>query len=247
MTCDECRVALSAQLDGERHESAPDEVDAHIAGCPACREWYDDAAALTRVARTAPAGDAIDVTDAVLPAAPQPARIPIGLVLRVALAVVAMAQLMIGVLQLVGIEVAADHIHVGSPAGDHTGNESAAWDIAIGAGFLWIAARRGRPAGALPILTVFVAALVVLNINDLAGGRTDLAHVATHSFVAVGYVIVLALLLPAATAHRPPPDRSRNGRDRDEHRDSTDGTRVRQLPHPRPTFDRRANEARKAA
>ena len=189
---------------------------------------------------------AIDVVDAVLDAAPSPARLPMGLVLRVALAIVAVAQLLIGVLQLLGIEIAADHIHVGSLAGDHTGNESAAWDIAIGAGFLWIAARRGRPTGTLPILTVFVAALVVLNVNDLAGGQTDLAHVATHSFVAVGYLIVLALMHPAFEAHRPPPGRA-DGGDPERRPDHNERPSVQHLPQPRRTFDHRANEARKAA
>lgn len=236
---------MSAQLDGEEHDFAPDDVDAHLVRCAACRQWHDDAAAVTRLARTAPAGVAIDVTDAVLPAAPAPARAPIGLVLRVALAVVAMAHLAIGVLQLAGIEVAADHIHVGSPAGDHTGNESAAWDIAIGAGFLWIAARRSRPTGMLPILTVFVAALVVLNISDLVNGRTDFAHVATHSLVAVGYVIVLALLHPAARAYRPPPGRSRGGRGRNNERSA--GAQLRELARPRPSIERHAGEARRAA
>lgn len=247
MTCDECRVALSAQLDGEEHDFGPDDVDAHLAHCLTCRQWFDDAAAVTRLARTVSATGAIDVTDAALAAAPTPARVPLGLVLRVALAIVAMAQLLIGVLQLAGIEVAADHIHVGSLTGDHTGNESAAWDIAIGAGLLWIAARRGRPTGALPILTVFVAALVVLNVNDLVTGQTDLTHVATHSFVAVGYVIVLALLHPAATAHRSPPDRSHGDAGLGGRSGSSDGVKIRQLPRPRPTFEGRANEARKAA
>lgn len=246
MTCDECRVALSARLDGEDDGSAPSDVHAHFDRCAACRTWYDEAAAVTRMARTTSAGEAIDVTDAVVAAAPSRNRVPSALVLRVALAIVAMAQLVIGALQLIGIEVAADHIHLGSLAGDHSGSESAAWDIAIGAGFLWIAARRGRPTGVLPILTVFVAVLVVLNVTDLINGRTDLAHVAVHSFVAVGYVIVLAMMHPAVAADRPPPGRSHGGGS-DNSTESPDGARIRQLPRPRPTFQRRANEARRAA
>jgi hypothetical protein len=75
----------------------------------------------------------------------------------------------------------------------HLWHESAAWNLAVGAAFLWIAARRGRPVGVVPLLTAFVAALVLLSAGDVIGGRVEAARLASHGFVVTGYLLVLAL------------------------------------------------------
>ncbi|HEY0636683.1 MAG TPA: zf-HC2 domain-containing protein, partial [Pseudonocardiaceae bacterium] len=53
MGCERIREALSSQLDGEATDpvTGQDEVDAHLAGCPACRSWLDGATLVTRHAR----------------------------------------------------------------------------------------------------------------------------------------------------------------------------------------------------
>ena len=53
----------------------------------------------------------------------------------------------------------------------HVWNESAAWNVAVGAGYLFIALRRTRPVGLVPMLTAFVGMLLLLSVNDLTGGR----------------------------------------------------------------------------
>jgi hypothetical protein len=60
--CARCREALSARLDGEDSAAETDAVDAHLAICVACRQFADDAARVTRLARTAVATQAPDVT-----------------------------------------------------------------------------------------------------------------------------------------------------------------------------------------
>jgi len=46
MRCQEARVLISARLDGELSQQEERELDAHLAGCPACRELAEDLSAL---------------------------------------------------------------------------------------------------------------------------------------------------------------------------------------------------------
>lgn len=50
--CTECREALSAELDGEPGGQESSGIDAHLARCGACRWFADEAARITRLART---------------------------------------------------------------------------------------------------------------------------------------------------------------------------------------------------
>lgn len=50
--CIQCREALSAGLDEEESAAEPGAVDAHLAICVACCQFADDAARITRLART---------------------------------------------------------------------------------------------------------------------------------------------------------------------------------------------------
>lgn len=206
--CERYREALSARLDGEDEPLRPAEVDAHLAGCPACRRWLDDAAAVTRLARTGPVPAGVDVTGAVLPAAPGPWRARLRTTLRVVLAGLGVAQLALGVLQTTALRAAAEPSQLHGTMADgatpgHLWHEAAAWNLAVGAGFLWAAVRRGRPGGIVPTLTVFVAALGVLSITDVLAGRVEAPRVASHAFILLGYLIVLALSRLSREA--PPP------------------------------------------
>src|SRR3984885_5224472 len=51
MDCTTAREAISARLDGERSDVEPDLVEAHLASCPACRAWREQAHEITRRAR----------------------------------------------------------------------------------------------------------------------------------------------------------------------------------------------------
>ena len=57
----------------------------------------------------------------------------------------------------------------------HLWHESAAWNVAVGAAFLFIALRRNRPSGLVPMLTAFVGMLApgaTAVIDDLTPGRS---------------------------------------------------------------------------
>jgi predicted anti-sigma-YlaC factor YlaD len=51
VSCDEAQEALSARLDGERAPVAGPALEAHLASCPACRNFVTGAGALRCLAR----------------------------------------------------------------------------------------------------------------------------------------------------------------------------------------------------
>jgi hypothetical protein len=60
--CTQCREAVSARLDGEESPVDSSAVDAHLATCPACNQFSDDAAQVTKLVRCAPATHAPDIS-----------------------------------------------------------------------------------------------------------------------------------------------------------------------------------------
>jgi anti-sigma factor RsiW len=146
MGCEQFRESLSARLDGEDGRAERATTEAHLAGCPACRRWFDAAATVTRLARTAQAPVGVQVDDAVLDAAPGPGRAWLAVALRALLGTLGAAQFLLGTARIGGVP-ATHHLHTGADAGGHLWHESAAWNVAVGAGFAWIALRRTRPAG----------------------------------------------------------------------------------------------------
>jgi predicted anti-sigma-YlaC factor YlaD len=212
MRCEQAREALSARLDGEDELGSGAGVDTHLDGCQACRQWFDDAAAMTRLLRTSvvarPTIDDRDLVGTVIAAAPGTRWARGGMALRAALAVVGFGQFVLGVAQVAALGMGPSGSAVGGMTADHLWHESAAWNIAIGAGYAWIAVRRSRPAGALPMLTAFVGVLLLLSIEDLATGEVAASALLTHGFVALGYVILLALRHPGFAAVTPPARRS---------------------------------------
>ncbi|MGH3429575.1 MAG: zf-HC2 domain-containing protein [Mycobacteriales bacterium] len=62
MNCVKYREALSAQLDGEETAAERGAIDAHLASCAACRRFADDAARVTRLARTSVVTQEPDIT-----------------------------------------------------------------------------------------------------------------------------------------------------------------------------------------
>ncbi|GIJ44497.1 membrane protein [Virgisporangium aliadipatigenens] len=231
MGCERYREALSARLDGE--PDGVEDVDAHLAGCAGCTEWFTRAGALAGLtARAAEPGPAPSVDlDAILDAVP-PRRLPIlGNVLRVALGLLGTAQVFLGMLQIanggtIDPQVTGEH---GATPG-HLWHESAAWNVALGAGFVFVAVRRTRPTGLVPTLTAFVGVLALLSANDLLLGRVDVERLVTHGSILAGYLIVVALTRPVFNQGDPPSGR---GTDRTRLRAILDGAEP-VLPAPRP-------------
>ncbi|MEV0128005.1 zf-HC2 domain-containing protein [Dactylosporangium sp. NPDC050688] len=217
--CMRYREALSARMDGEDEPVAPALVDAHLTQCEACRQWQAHAVSATRMVRLWPLHTAPLPAERLLagfsPATASPAasgtraarrwlsrpRLVLGL--RALLGGFGMAQFVLGIAQ--AANAATTHVH---QAG-HLFHESAAWNVAIGAGFAWIATRRATPAGALPMLTAFVALLALLSANDLLAGAVETTRLVSHGFVLAGYAIVVALSRPALDPGGPPADRRR--------------------------------------
>jgi predicted anti-sigma-YlaC factor YlaD len=188
---------LSAQLDGEDDPADRAAVDEHLAGCAGCQAWFDRAALVNRLTRTAvPVPDLGDRILAALPAvekAPLRRRLSLATLLFLALAAVGAVQLILGLNQIGGGGTGA-HVHTGLDATPgHLWNESAAWNVSIGAGYLFIALRRTRPSGLVPMLTAFVGMLLLLSLNDLTGDRVDGTRLISHGFVILGYLLVVAL------------------------------------------------------
>jgi predicted anti-sigma-YlaC factor YlaD len=133
-----------------------------------------------------------------LPAVPAPKRrrferIPWATLLFLTLAGVGAVQLILGLTQIGG-GVTGAHVHAGLDATPgHLSNESAAWNVSLGAGYLFIALRRTRPSGLVPMLTAFVGMLLLLSLNDLTGDRVDGTRLISHGFVILGYLLVVAL------------------------------------------------------
>ncbi|GIE98145.1 hypothetical protein Ari01nite_56100 [Paractinoplanes rishiriensis] len=208
---------LSAQLDGEDEAADRPRVEEHLAGCAGCREWLDRAATVNRLTRTG-VGLAPDLSATILAALPAtPAtvpfwrRLPPTAALYVALAAVGAVQLILGLGQ-VGGGVAATHEHAALNATPgHLWHESAAWNVAIGAGYLFIALRRSRPSGLVPMLTAFVGMLVLLSVNDLTGDRVDGTRLVSHGFVILGYLLIVTLSRMPGGFTAPPGARAGGG------------------------------------
>jgi predicted anti-sigma-YlaC factor YlaD len=231
MRCEQCQEALSACLDGEEAPGEREQAEVHLAACADCRTWWDAAASITRLARTGPVPATPVVPDTVLQVAPGPGRARLAAGLRILLGTLGSVQLVLGMVQVSAATATTSYLHTGHiPGAGHLWHESAAWNVAIGAGFLWTATRRTRPTGLLPILTVFVAMLVLLSASDVTAGRVEGARLVSHAFVLAGYIVVLALTRPSFDFGPPPPDRNRTRRWR-VHLDTDD----EQVPaHPAP-------------
>jgi predicted anti-sigma-YlaC factor YlaD len=131
--------------------------------------------------------------------------------LFIALAAVGAVQLILGLAQVGGGE-SGEHVHVGvDAAAGHLWHESAAWNVAVGAGYLFIALRRNRPTGLVPMLTAFVGMLLLLSVNDLTADRVDSTRLVSHGFVILGYLLVVTLARVAPETARPPGARVNGG------------------------------------
>ncbi|MEU4333615.1 zf-HC2 domain-containing protein [Micromonospora lupini] len=228
MGCEQWREVLSAQLDGEETAAEGAAAQGHLDECAKCRAWFATAVAVTRRIRTRLVTDVPDRTDAILAAVGAsavtgagadaedtpparrsrwrlrlPGRASLLVGLRAALGLLGAVQLVLGLAQ-VGRGATGDHVHA---AGQHLWHESAAWNVAVGAGFLFVAVRRSPPSGLLPMLSAFVGTLLLLSVNDLATGSVGGERLVSHGFLVVGYLITVLLSRPGLRPGGPSPQR----------------------------------------
>ncbi|WP_326834948.1 zf-HC2 domain-containing protein [Amycolatopsis rhabdoformis] len=190
MDCSDLREALSARIDGEDPGLPDDVLDRHVAGCPACRAWVERASALRRVTLIREAPRVPDLTERILTEVPAPDPARWGL--RLALAVVALVQSGLGLAELMGADVGHAE-HGGLVAAVHLGNESGAWNVAVGIGLLWAALRPSAASGLLPTLSGFVVLLGIMSGLDLASGQVSAGRVVSHGLIVIGVGLLYAV------------------------------------------------------
>ncbi|MGY1618887.1 zf-HC2 domain-containing protein [Geodermatophilus sp. SYSU D00691] len=191
MQCPAYREAVSARLDGEPLELPGQALDEHLAGCPGCAAWADDAAAVTRRVRLAPAPDVPDLTARVLAALPRElpdARVAarsrlVATALRLALLAVGVAQAGLAWPSLSGGSGA-----MSAPV--HMAHETGAWNLGVAAAFLAVAASPRLAAGALPFLGTFGALLTVVTVRDLGAGHVHADRAVAHLLLLAGVLLV---------------------------------------------------------
>jgi predicted anti-sigma-YlaC factor YlaD len=80
---------------------------------------------------------------------------------------------------------------MGAPV--HMAHETGAWNLALAAAFLAVAASPRLAGGALPFLGTFAALLTAVTVNDLAAGHVQAARAVAHVLLLVGVVLVAVM------------------------------------------------------
>jgi predicted anti-sigma-YlaC factor YlaD len=184
MECDRAREAISAGIDGEDPGVPDGALEAHLAGCEACRAWQQRAHVMTRRARLGGPFLDHDLSDGVLAAIP-PAlgRRRLRLGLRVALLAAALGQLAVTVPLLI---LGHDH-----DAGTHAAHELGSFDLALAIAFAVGAIRPALSAGLAWTCGIAAVGLAGTAIADLIGGQTLGADEAQHLIAVAGAVLLI--------------------------------------------------------
>jgi predicted anti-sigma-YlaC factor YlaD len=187
ISCHDVRAELSAALDGEADlDAGPAEVRDHLLGCAECARWLDEAAQLNRLLRIT---DGPDLTDSILAQVRLPHRGRWRTPARIALAVVALAQLTIGLMSL----FAPVGMASSTAAGAHMDHEEAAFNIAFGIALVTVAWNGRRASTQVPVLATFVLVLVVSSTFDLLEGNVTWTRLVTHLPILLGLVLSASL------------------------------------------------------
>jgi len=174
-------------------------LDAHLSGCAGCRRYGDRAAHVTRLTRTRAVESVPDLVATVVAAAPPPRRWigvgPLGVgALRLGIGAVGIGQCVLAISGIVDAGAAQGAVELAGASAAHMSHESAAWNLALAVGFLWVAAGTSRRvSGLVALVGAFVGMLTVLSVLDLVDGRVDPVRLATHLLVVVGFVLLLVL------------------------------------------------------
>ncbi len=169
-------------MDGETEPVPPSATDEHLHGCADCRAWHERAADLSRSLRVRAAVDVPDLSALIMENAPVPVR---GWGPRLALAGVAAAQLALALAQVFGVSSMAGH--------GHLFNESTAWNLALGVGLFWAVFQRRAVAGLIPVLSGFIAMLLLYSAYDLVTGVVPVSRVVGHSLLVAGLVLLVVI------------------------------------------------------
>lgn len=211
MDCSWAREGLSARLDVEPGPVSAAELDAHLAGCAACRGWADAAADVTRRVRLRPLQATADLTDPVL-ARLRTQQLPVTAwpPERWLLLVVGAAMLVFAVPMVLGIEPARDL---------HLTREAGVTDLALAVGVLFAAVQPWRAAGMLPVVVVLAAGLTATSAADILTGRVPLVQESLHTLAPTAALLLWRLRRQGPARPTAPPGRAlRPVRQHDERR-----------------------------
>jgi predicted anti-sigma-YlaC factor YlaD len=194
LSCDQCREAVSAQMDGEDTGVAADVLAAHLRTCRHCRAF---ATGLHRLDDALPAGGppAPDGSDAILSAvrrareARSPAAVT-GRIARAGLGLVAIVQMITAAVELTG------------GAGVHSLRDLSAFQLALAVGFLVTAIRPATAAGLLPTAAALALCLLAVVGLDIAAGQATSGGEATHVTELLGVALVWLIARQRPTARR---------------------------------------------
>jgi predicted anti-sigma-YlaC factor YlaD len=205
VNCAQAREAASARLDGELPAPEQAALDAHLAGCGACRAWEGDVVDATRRTRLRPAAvPGPDLTARVLAAAPA-ARQPWPAE-RWLLLLVGVTMLLAALPSILG----AGEVHLIRDAG--------ITDVALAVGVLSAAWQPWRAAGVLPVVLVLAAALSAAAIADVASGEVSLADEAAHTLAPTAALLLWRLRRRTPVEPSAPPARRLSAVEDDERR-----------------------------
>ncbi len=198
MDCTRYREAISARLDGETAGLEPTALDAHLAGCPACRAWADAAQRVTRRARVTLAEPVPDLTVAILASLTAPAdRVSGKAPATVAspLAIARFGLFMVAVLQL----CAAVPALLGDDAGAsvHIAHEQGSWALALAVGLLVVVWRPSRAPAMVPLVAALAVGLALTMGVDIVAGRTQAAAEAPHGLAFLGLGLLWLVAHPS--------------------------------------------------
>jgi len=186
MTCDQCHDAISAMADGEEPGVDPSEVDRHVDGCAACRDFRNVVARTNYTGAVAVAPEMPDLSRTVTKRVALADRAGALSIVRVLLAVVAVEILVLSIPNL----TAGDEVGAAAHDSRHLGAFSIAYAVAL----LAVVVRPARARTVLPVAAVLAGALVITALVDLVNGNVPLLGEALHipEVLSVGLVWVLA-------------------------------------------------------
>lgn len=191
MECESARLAISEAID-EGHAVAPS-VEAHVENCSGCLRWRDAAHQLRRATLrpvAEPEQGKVSVSRV-------PERFAANRWIRFALA-------WAGVLLIVWNFVPMFAPGTGSAI--HLERHRAAFDVALGTAFLFVAWRPDRAYGMVPFAATFTFALSISAVIDLLNGASTPLRESAHLIELGG----LGLLWALGLALGPGSKRSRN-------------------------------------
>jgi predicted anti-sigma-YlaC factor YlaD len=179
-------------MDGEAEPVPAGETDRHLAECAACQSWQTRAIEVTRLVRVREVTATPDLTGRILQRAPVVVNTR-GWWSRGALGVVALAQLTIGLSQILGMGTGPHSEHGGELPAGHRFNESTAWNLAVGVGLFWVVFRASAAAGVIPVLGGFVLVLLGLSTHDLIVGTAPVSRIAEHGLLVAGLLLLVIM------------------------------------------------------